>query len=57
LSRRDELSLEQVRRRLDELAERRLLTGLTRQEHDEYQTLVDLEARQLSQRWSSDAPS
>jgi len=53
----DELTLEEVRRRLDELAERRLLTGLTQREQAEYRTLVDLEACHLSQRWSSDAPS
>jgi hypothetical protein len=50
VSRRDELSLEEVRRRLDELAERRREVGLTAAEREEYETLSDLEARHLSAR-------
>jgi len=42
--------LEEVRRRLEKLAERRLLTGLTPREHDEYRALLDLEALHLVQR-------
>ncbi|MFL6204557.1 MAG: hypothetical protein ACJ739_04330 [Acidimicrobiales bacterium] len=52
---KDEPTLDEVQRQLDKLAERRLLTGLTRRELAEYQALVDLEARHLARRSSSDA--
>ena len=47
---RDQMSLEDVQRRLDKLAERRLEIGLTEAEQAEYGALSELEARHLRRR-------
>ena len=55
MSRRNEPSLDEVRRRVDELADRRRQAGLSDAERAEYDALSALEARQLDvhrRRWS-----